>query len=66
MWFTDKGTPNTNGEVMFRSSNDNGTTFGEERINLSNTTDKDLINTEVAEGDNVLVTWRERANAASN
>jgi len=66
VWFTDKGTPNTNGEVMFRSSNDRGTTFGEEGIKLSNTTDTDSINTEVAEGDNVLVTWRERANAASN
>lgn len=62
----DKGTPNTNGEVIFRSSNDSVATFGD-KINLSNTTDIDSINTEVAaEGDNVLVTWWERANATSN
>ena len=67
VWFTDKGTPNTNGEVIFRASNDGGTTFGD-KINLSNTNDTDSINAEIAavEGDNVIVTWWERANATSN
>ena len=36
-------------------------------INLSNTNDTDSINAEIAaDGDNVLVTWWERANATSN
>jgi hypothetical protein len=36
VWWTDKGTPNTNGEVMFRASNDGGETFGN-KTNLSST-----------------------------
>jgi hypothetical protein len=28
VWWTDKGTPNKNGEVMFRASTDGGKTFG--------------------------------------
>lgn len=47
MWFTDKGMPNTNGEVIFRMSQDGGETFGE-KMNLSNTTDTDSIDAEVA------------------
>ncbi len=66
VWFTDKGTPNSNGEVIFRASNDGGATFGD-KINLSNTNDTDSINAEIAaEGDNVIVSWWERTNATSN
>jgi hypothetical protein len=51
---------------MFRASTDGGSTFGD-KINLSNTNDTDSINAEVAAvGDNVIVTWWERANATSN
>ena len=65
VWWTDKGMPNANGELLFRSSSDSGSTFGE-KINLSNTTDADSIDAEVAvEGDNVFITWWER-NATSN
>ncbi|MFY9965284.1 MAG: hypothetical protein WBL44_12120 [Nitrososphaeraceae archaeon] len=42
VWFTDKGTPNSNGEVIFRASNDGGATFGD-KINLSNTSDSGNI-----------------------
>jgi hypothetical protein len=63
VWFTDKGTVNSNGEVIFRASNDNGATFGD-KINLSNSNNTDSIDAEIAaEGDNVVVTWWERANA---
>jgi uncharacterized membrane protein len=59
VWWTDKGTPNTNGEVMFRASNDGGATFGN-KTNLSNTDTVDSINAEIAaEGDNVIVSWWE-------
>src|SRR5215216_740128 len=64
-WWTDKGTPNTNGEVMFRASNDGGATFGN-KTNLSNTDTVDSINAEIAaEGANVIVTWWE-TNQTSN
>jgi hypothetical protein len=64
-WWTDKGTPNTNGEVMFRASNDGGATFGD-KINLSNTTNADSVRVEIAaEGANVAVTWWE-TNQTSN
>lgn len=54
-----------NHEVVFRSSNDGGTTFGD-KINLCNINDTDSINAEIAtDGDNVIVTWWERANATS-
>ena len=36
VWFTDRNTLNTNGEVIFRASNDGGATFVD-KINLSNT-----------------------------
>jgi hypothetical protein len=66
VWFADKGTPKSNGEVIFRASNDGGITFGD-KINLSNTNDTDPINAKIAaEGDNVIVTWWERVNATSN
>jgi hypothetical protein len=58
-WWTDKGTPNTNGEVMFRASNDGGATFGD-KMNLSNTTNADSTRAEIAaEGADVVVTWWE-------
>src|SRR5215208_7694615 len=58
-WWTDKGTPNTNGEVMFRASNDGGATFGD-KMNLSNTTNADSSRVEIAaEGADVIVTWWE-------
>jgi hypothetical protein len=37
-WWTDKGMPNNNSEVIFRASTDGGATFGN-KTNLSNTTD---------------------------
>jgi hypothetical protein len=64
-WWTDRGTPNTNGEVMFRASNDGGATFGN-KTNLSNTDTVDSINAEIAaEGENVIVSWWE-TNQTSN
>jgi hypothetical protein len=60
VWWTDKGTPNTNGEVMFRASTDGGATFGN-KTNLSNTTTADSVDAEIsAEGGNVVITWWER------
>jgi hypothetical protein len=59
-WWTDEGTPNTNGEVMFRASTDGGATFGN-KTNLSNTTTADSVDAEIsAEGGSVVVTWWER------
>jgi hypothetical protein len=58
-WWTDIGTSNNNGELMFRASNDGGRTFGD-KINLSNSSDTDSIDTQIAaEGGNVVVTWWE-------
>jgi hypothetical protein len=65
VWWTDKGTPNANGEVMFRASTDGGATFGN-KTNLSNTDTVDSINAEIAaEGDTVVVSWWE-TNQTSN
>src|ERR687892_2231263 len=65
VWWTDKGTPNTNGEVMFRASTDGGATFGN-KTNLSNTDTVDSVDAEIsAEGADVIVTWWER-NQTSN
>jgi len=59
VWWTDKGTPNTNGEVMFRASTDGGVTFGD-KINLSNTTNADSWKAEIdSDADSVVVTWWE-------
>ncbi len=58
-WWTNN-TENGNEEVMFRASNDGGQTFSD-KINLSNTTDADSVDAEIAaEGANVIVTWWER------
>jgi hypothetical protein len=57
VWCTNKS---ENWEVMFRASNDGGQTFGD-RINLSNSTDAESRNTEIAAAgeNNVYVTWWE-------
>jgi hypothetical protein len=56
-WWSNK---TGNEEVMFRASTDNGATFGD-KINLSNTTDADSDDAEIAaSGDNVFVSWWER------
>jgi hypothetical protein len=66
VWFNDKGTSNKNGEVMFKASTDSGKTFGN-KTNLSNTPNVDSIDAEIsAAGNNVYVTWWERANKTSN
>lgn len=59
VWFTDEGTPNSNGEVIFRASTDGGATFGD-KINLSNTTNADSWKAEIdSDADSVVVTWWE-------
>lgn len=56
-WWSNK---TGNEEVMFRASIDNGASFGD-KINLSNTTDADSDDAEIAaSGNNVYVTWWER------
>ena len=56
-WWSNK---TGNEEVMFRASTDNGITFGD-KINLSNTTEADSDDAEIAaSGNNVYVTWWER------
>jgi hypothetical protein len=65
VWFTDKGTPNNNGEVMFKASNNSGKTFGP-KVNLSNSPATDSINVGIAAaGSDLYVSWWER-NATSN
>lgn len=52
-WTNDTG----NEEVMFRTSNNGGSTFSD-KVNLSNTTDAAASSVEIAaEGDNVVITW---------
>jgi hypothetical protein len=49
-----------NMEVMFRASTDNGVTFGD-KMNISNTTEADSDDAEIAaSGNSVYVTWWER------
>jgi hypothetical protein len=56
VWWTNKS---GNWEVMFRSSNDGGATFGD-KINLSNSPEADSTNAEIiAAGNNVYVSWWE-------
>lgn len=60
-WWTNK---TGNDEVMFRASADGGATFAD-KINLSNTTDAESQDVQIAaEGDNVIVTWWERNQTA--
>ena len=57
-WWTNR-TSNNNEEVNFRASTDGGQTFGD-KINLSNTIDKDSTNVTIAaDADSVVVTWWE-------
>jgi hypothetical protein len=61
-WSTNK---TGNYEVMFRASTDGGATFPD-KINLSNSTDAESQDVQIAaDNDNVIVTWWER-NATSN
>jgi hypothetical protein len=56
-WWSNK---TGNFEVMFRASTDNGATFGD-KINLSNTTEADSDDAEIAaSGNSVYITWWER------
>ena len=56
-WWTNK---TGNDEVMFRASTDNGVTFGD-KMNLSNTTEADSDDAEIAaSGNSVYITWWER------
>ena len=59
-WWTNK---TGNDEVQFRASTDNGQTFAD-KINLSNNTNAESQDVELAEGDNVIVTWWERNQTA--
>jgi hypothetical protein len=53
-----------NDEIMFRASTDNDATFAD-KINISNTTDTESQDVEIAtEGDNAVVTWWERNQTA--
>jgi hypothetical protein len=62
-WWTNK---TGNDEVMFKASNDAGKTFGS-KINLSNSPGIRSDNAEIAaSGNNVYVSWWERANQTSN
>jgi hypothetical protein len=55
-----------NFDIMFRASTDNGKTFGP-KINLSNTPRVDSLDPSIAaSGNNVYVSWWERANKTSN
>ena len=57
VWWSNK---TGNDEIMFRTSTDGGTTFAD-KINLSNSTDAESQDVEIAaDGDNVIVTWWER------
>ncbi len=53
-------------DIMFRASTDGGKTFGE-KINLSNTSNVDSVDREIAaSGSNVFVAWWERGNQTNN
>ena len=53
-----------NDEVNFRASTDGGASFAD-KINLSNSTDADSQDVEIAaEGDNIIITWWERNQTA--
>jgi hypothetical protein len=53
-----------NEEIMFRASSDGGTTFMD-KINLSNSTDADSEDVEIAaDGDHLIITWWERNQTA--
>jgi hypothetical protein len=57
-WWTNN-TANNNEEIMFRVSNDSGSTFGD-KINLSDTPNTDSIDAMIdSDADSVVVTWWE-------
>ena len=59
------GNKTGNDEVLFRASTDGGKTFGD-KINLSNSTNADSEDVEIAaDGTNVVVTWWERNQTAN-
>ena len=58
-WNGTAGEPDVQTDIMFRASTDGGATFAD-KINLSNTTEADSWNVEIAgEGDTVVVSWWE-------
>ena len=60
-WWTNK---TGNDEIIFRASTDGGTTFTD-KINLSNSTDADSQDVQIAaDGDKVTITWWERNQTA--
>jgi hypothetical protein len=62
-WWSNK---TGNHEVLFRSSDNNGASFGD-KINLSNTTTTESVDAMLeASGDNVFVTWWERNETAND
>jgi hypothetical protein len=62
-WWTNK---TGNDEIMFRASADNGVTFGD-KMNLSNTTEADSDDAEIAaSGNSVYVTWWREMIQATN
>ena len=51
---------------MFRASSDGGTTFMD-KINLSNSTDADSEDVEIAaDGDHLIITWWERTRSKNS
>lgn len=61
LWSNETGTY----EVMFRASVDGGQTFSD-KINLSNTTDGESVDAQIAaSGNNVFVTWWEQNQTAN-
>jgi hypothetical protein len=60
VWYTNVGTVNSNYEVGFRASTDNGLTFGP-ITNVSNTDNYDSVNAQIsAVGDNIIVSYWEQ------
>jgi hypothetical protein len=63
-WSTNQ-TANHDGEVMFRASTDGGKIFGD-KINLSNNSKTNSVDTEIAaSGNDVVVSWWEHNQTAS-
>jgi hypothetical protein len=63
VWWTNKS---GNWEVMFRASNDSGQTISD-KINLSNSSDSDSQNAEIAASDNnIYVSWWETSTNPAN
>jgi len=57
LWFTNVGTVNSNYEIGFMASTNNGQVFGP-MTNVSNTDNHDSVNAEISsEGENVIVSY---------